>query len=285
MKRKKKRRIWIAASISALLIIWLAWGNKALMHTEYLITDAQIPEAFSGFRIVQISDLHNALFGEKNEKLLTMMKEAEPDIIVITGDLVDSRHTDTDIALDFVGKATALAPVYYVTGNHEARIYDAFAEMEEEMEQAGVSVLHGETVRLERAGQCIQLIGLDDLGFYARGNLYAEGKGLLLQDLNRLNKEELYTILLSHRPELFDGYVQAGANLVFTGHAHGGQFRLPFLGGFVAPGQGFFPEYDGGLYTDGATKMIVSRGLGNSIIPLRVNNRPELVIAELVKEG
>lgn len=285
MKRKKKRRIWIAASISALLIIWLAWGNKALMHTEYLITDAQIQEAFSGFRIVQISDLHNALFGEKNEKLLTMMKEAEPDIIVITGDLVDSRHTDTDIALDFVGKATALAPVYYVTGNHEARIYDAFAEMEEEMEQAGVSVLHGETVRLERAGQCIQLIGLDDLGFYARGNPYAEGKGLLLQDLNRLNKEELYTIVLSHRPELFDGYVQAGANLVFTGHAHGGQFRLPFLGGFVAPGQGFFPEYDGGLYTDGATKMIVSRGLGNSIIPLRVNNRPELVIAELVKEG
>ena len=100
--------------------------------------------------------------------------------------------------------------------------------------------------------------------------------------LNTLMEQETaYAILLSHRPELFETYAACGVDLVLSGHAHGGQFRLPFIGGLIAPNQGLFPKYDAGLFTDGNTNMIVSRGIGNSIIPIRFNNRPEIVLLEL----
>ena len=273
-----KKWLWSIPCVILLIVLiaWIAWDNQALEVNEWTVSDRDIPDTFSGYRIAQISDLHNAEFGEHNEELLSMLAGTAPDIIVLTGDLVDSRRTDVDVAADFAAQAMEIAPVYYVTGNHESRLKRLFPTLEARLEAAGVTVLRGEAVLLNRDGQQIQLLGVDDITFYT-GNWEDQ----LPEDLERLKKEGLYTVLLSHRPDLLKLYEKAGVDLVFTGHAHGGQIRLPWIGGILAPDQGFFPKCDSGLYTLGETNLMVSRGLGNSLFPFRVNNPPEIVVVEL----
>lgn len=265
------------------IIGWIVWGNKALMINEITIKNEKIPDNFSGFRIAQVSDLHNAEFGKDNKKLLSLLETCEPDIILLTGDLVDSRNTDIEIAISFSEKASAIAPTYYVSGNHEARI-DEYEDLIEGLENAGVQVLKNESVLLEQSGNSICVAGMEDPRFVT-DYLFGDSETVAIDVLSELiSDEDIFTILLSHRPELFDAYVECKADLVFSGHAHGGQFRLPVIGGIVAPNQGLFPEYDAGQFTEGSTNMIVSRGIGNSILPFRINNRPEIVLVELKSE-
>ncbi len=278
---KRRKCIAVMAVVLSILGIWTVWGNTALMKEEFRVGSDRLPAAFAGFRIAHISDLHNAEFGEGNEELLGMIAESDPDIIVITGDLVDSRRTDIEVAVHFAGECARIAPTYYVPGNHEAAIRQ-YGTLKEGLEAAGVFVLEDNAVRLRRDGEEILLAGLADPDFTVRGDLFGEVPAMVATKLKALTGgENLYTILLSHRPELFEVYAAGGVDLVLSGHAHGGQFRLPFIGGLAAPGQGLFPKYDAGLFRDGATNMIVSRGLGNSIIPIRFNNRPEVVLVEL----
>ena len=271
----------VIGTIFFILLIWTVLGNKALMVSTISISSSHIPAAFSGFRIAQVSDLHNTEFGKNNAELLKLLSENRPDIIAITGDLIDANHTDVGIALGFAQESVRIAPTYYVTGNHEAASpqYDT---LKAGLEEAGVIVLEDEAVSLERNGETITLLGLGDPDFTVKGDMFGETSAMVSTKLKNLDDGEGgYTILLSHRPELFETYVNCGTDLVFAGHAHGGQFRLPFIGGLVAPNQGLFPQYDAGLYTDGSTSMVVSRGIGNSIIPFRINNRPEIVLVEL----
>ena len=282
MKKLSKKRVILIVSVVLLvgLSVWTIWGNTALEINEYPIMSDKLPEAFSGFRIAQVSDLHNAEFGEGNKKLIELLSQTDPGIIVITGDLIDSRHTDIEIALNFVRQAIKIAPVYYVTGNHEARVRE-YTELKTGLADAGVIVLENQQVQITREGESITLIGIDDPSFQ-EDYLFGDAASVSASALSELqNESDSYTILLAHRPELFDTYVDAGVNLVFSGHAHGGQFRLPFIGGLVAPNQGFFPKYDAGLFSEGSTNMIVSRGVGNSIIPIRFNNRPEIILVTL----
>lgn len=281
MKKLNKKMVLIVSVLVILCIgIWTLWGNTALEVNEYEIVSDRIPEAFSGFRIAQVSDLHNAEFGEGNEKLIELLSQTNPDMIVITGDLIDSRHTDIEIALEFARQAIKLAPVYYVSGNHEARVHE-YEDLKMGLAEAGVIVLEDQKVQITREGESITLMGIDDPSFQ-EDYLFGDAVSVTSSALSELqNESDRYTVLLAHRPELFETYVDAGVDLVFSGHAHGGQFRLPFVGGLVAPNQGFFPEYDVGLFSEGSTTMIVSRGVGNSIIPIRFNNRPEIVVAEL----
>ena len=248
---KKKRRICFLAASAAVLAGaagWIAWGNTALVQTEQVVRSERLPAAFSGYRIAHVSDLHNAQFGTDNEKLLELLRTAAPDCIAVTGDIVDSRRTDFDVAAAFMDAAAEIAPVYYVTGNHESRLKD-YPELEQRFTDSGVSVLHG--------------------------------AAYVADALEGLADEAIFTVLLSHRPELFAAYAAAGVDLTLSGHAHGGQFRLPFIGGLAAPDQGLFPRYTSGLYTNGRSQMVVSRGLGNSLFPFRVNNRPEVVLITL----
>ena len=282
MKKLSKKHVILAViAVGVLwLTVWTIWGNTALQVNEYEIKSNRIPQGFSDFRIAQVSDLHNTEFGEANEKLISMLSQTDPDIIVITGDLIDSRHTDLNIALEFCSNIIKIAPVYYITGNHEARVPE-YSDLKMGLEKAGVIVLENEKTELSREGERITLIGLDDPSF-REDYLFGDAASVSASALSELlNESDGYTILLAHRPELFDVYVDAGVDLVFSGHAHGGQFRLPFIGGLVAPNQGFFPKYDAGLFSAENTTMIVSRGVGNSIIPVRFNNRPEMVVAEL----
>lgn len=278
------KKTYMVASIVVFFLLFSGWiwrGNTALEVNEYEMISNRIPEAFSGFRIAQISDLHNAQFGERNEGLLSLLSQADPDIIVITGDLIDSRHTDIEIALEFCESAIEIAPVYYVTGNHEARVTE-YEDLKNGLEENGIVILENEKVRLSRDEEYITLMGIQDPSF-TTDYLFGDAESVAAATLSELqNESDRYTVLLSHRPELFNVYVDSQIDLVFSGHAHGGQFRLPFIGGLVAPNQGFFPEYDAGLFSKENTTMVVSRGAGNSIIPLRFNNRPEIVVVELI---
>ena len=282
MTKKKKRMIVFAvvATILLGLIIWTAWGNTALELNRYIISSDRLPEAFDGYRIAHVSDLHNTEIGKDNEKLLAMLREADPDIIAITGDIIDSRNTDIDIALQFTKTAMEIAPCYYVTGNHEARVSE-YDELKAGLTEQGVIILEDKCIGLDKSEETISLLGVNDPSFQT-DYLFGDSETVMqskLQDI--INEEDTYTILLSHRPELFEVYKESKVDLVLSGHAHGGQFRLPFVGGLVAPNQGLFPKYDSGLYTEENTNMIVSKGIGNSILPFRFNNRPEVILIEL----
>lgn len=271
----------VCAVLITAVVGWALWGNTAPELTEITVAFASLPDEFDGFRIVQISDLHNAEFVED---IAVLVNSAEPDIIVITGDIVDANHTDIDMALQLVEMVADIAPCYYVTGNHESWIPE-YSEMEAAITGYGVTVLHNEKLSIERGGGEIALLGVDDPVFMNDGWEAADDAAMLSPILDGLTAdEERFMLLLSHRPELFGLYAEYGIDLAFTGHVHGGQFRLPFVGGLYGPDQGFLPEYDAGLYTSGTTSMVVSRGIGNSVFPIRFNNRPEIVLVELKAE-
>ena len=282
MTVKKKTRC-VLAGIFLVLVVWTVWGNTALERNTYTIRRPELPDVFDGYRIAQVSDLHNAEFGDRNQRLLEMLREAEPDMIAITGDLIDSRKTNIAVALAFAEEAVKIAPCYYVSGNHEARVSE-YQDLKTGLEAAGVTVLDDARVKIEVSGESITVIGVNDPSFHA--DYLTSDATVMDRKLSELSSEDAgFAILLSHRPELFDTYVAHDMDLVLTGHAHGGQFRLPLIGGLIAPNQGLFPKYDDGLYSEGNTNMIVSRGLGNSIIPFRFNNRPEVVLIELKSQN
>lgn len=282
LRSRKKRRLLILSVTLALLVafaVWIVHSNTVPTLTEISVPAPGLPEGFDGFRIVQVSDLHDAELGKNHERVLELIRKAKPDVIFLTGDMIDGHEgrTDTDLTVSFVKQAMEIAPCYYVTGNHEGMLpYDVYAGMEKALVALGVKVLHRESVTLVRNGDTATIVGIDSPSFLH--------PNLPITPLSTLC-ENNYSILLAHHPEHIDSYAAEGADLVFSGHAHGGQFRLPFVGGLYAPGQGLFPAYDSGLYTvpteEGETLLCVSRGLGNSSFPIRFGNRPEVILAVL----
>lgn len=277
---KKKLITIIIAAILIILAVWTVWGNVTVGVTHYTVAGDRLPAAFEHYKIAVISDLHNAEFGENNSSLISLIKNEKPDMIAITGDLIDSGKTDIEIAENLVKKLIEIAPCYYVTGNHEAWIGGRYRELEEKLLDIGVVILNDRAEQLAKNNEIIQIAGLDDPDFTDRNSSIQES--MLNDKLGNMNLTEDYCVLLAHRPETFNAYSSENIDLVLSGHAHGGQFRLPFIGGLIAPNQGFFPKYDAGKYFENNTTMIVSRGIGNSIIPVRFNNRPEIVIVELI---
>lgn len=281
MSRKKLIiKLIIIAIIILVIAVMLILENSMIETNIYKITSEKIPKEFNNFKIAQISDFHN----KKNyDSVLDKLKETEPDIIAITGDFIDSRKTNTNISLDFAKKLVKIAPCYYVMGNHEARLTDVFSNFEKELKQIGVTVLRNEAIVIEKNGESITLIGIDDPRLSYKKDSTQNACQVIKEHLSKISYDG-YTILLSHRPEAFSEYVNANIDLVLTGHAHGGQIIIPFIGGIIAPNQGLFPKYYEGLYTEKSTNMLVSRGLGNSLFPFRFNNRPEIIFVELDKE-
>lgn len=270
-KKQKYIKLAITLSIVIVIILFCNFQNKHLETTHYTYAAEQLGADLEGYRIVQISDLHNAKFGKNNQKQVGRIRECEPDMIVLTGDLVDSNHTNVDRAVQFVDEIVKICPVYYVTGNHEYWLEKSeYDELMDGLIGAGVVILDDQVVEISMGDAKFRLVGLDDKSL-ADGTLEA-----------LLSGEKELTVVLAHEPQYLVRYADTGVDLVLSGHAHGGQFRLPFVGGIVAPDQGFLPEYTAGEYYMDGTEMIVSRGLGNSVIPARLFNYPEIVCVELV---
>ncbi len=280
--KRKKTVIGVSTLLAVLIIFFTYVGNYDIETNKYNIKSEKIPESFDGFRIVQVSDLHNTEFDKYNSTVVSPVFHAEPDIIVITGDMIDSRNTDVDVALSFAQKAVNIAPVYYINGNHESRVPEEYEKLKQGLTEAGVTVLENESVDITVGEDTITLIGINDPTFRMELVDDAMEQNIAHQLMSVIPDNDNFKVLLAHRPEYFDVYA-GNVDLVLSGHAHGGQFRIPFVGGLVAPGQGFFPEYYEGSHIKENTEMIVSRGVGNSIIPFRINNKPEIIVAELTK--
>ena len=253
-------------------LVTLVWGmspNRSISVSTYDIINTKLSESFDGYTIVQVSDLHNANFGTDQSKLLELIKAQEPDLIVLTGDMVGNWVPDYDKALILIREAVKIAPVIVVDGNHDAQII-TYPIQKQAMIDAGAIVLADEAMSIERDGTSFNLIGMKE-------RFDIEDRGVYVKDLiDPLS----FNLLLAHHPESFMDYVGTNADLVLTGHAHGGQFR--FFGiPIYSPDQGLFPKYTVGTFSQNSTTMIVSRGIGESVLPLRLFNPPELVVITL----
>lgn len=279
-KKIKKRLLYLLLGL-VLLTCFLYFQNNSIVTTEYNFSSDKVPQNFKGYKIVQLSDLHSKSFGNNQSDLVKKVKKVKPDLIVFTGDLIDSDRYDEKISLTLMEKLVQIAPVYYVTGNHEWWS-GKFNSLEDKLKDTGVQVMRNTVEEIIIGNDKIQIIGIDDPAkvneSYAERAIAEED---IMNSIKGLEEGVNFKILLSHRPELISLYTQYEFDVVFSGHAHGGQVRIPFIGGLVAPNQGLFPEYTSGMHEVDNTTMIVNRGLGNSIIPLRVFNRPEIVVVTL----
>ncbi len=262
--------LWLLVPAALLLFcLFCRFENGALVTTQYTVADKDLPEGLDGLVLAQVSDLHDRAFGRGQKRLLAAMRACAPDLILVTGDLVNGRPMGN--ALKFIEGAAAIAPLYFVPGNHEAH-GERYMSLRPELQKRGAILLEERAVYPKEG---LRLCGVLDPRFH-------EWEPELLPRLAGKGQGE-FRVLLSHRPERLEAYASAGFDLVFCGHAHGGQFRLPGVGGLYAPDQGIFPRRTAGIHTMGKTRMVVSRGLGNSSFPLRLNNRPELVAVRLTR--
>lgn len=279
LSRRFKEMIILALLIIG-CIVFSIWQNNSIVISSFNYNSDIVPEEFNNFKIVHISDLHNKVFGKEQDKLIEKVEDLEPDIIVITGDLIDRRRYNLEKSMYFINSAVNIAPIYYVSGNHEAWS-GRFREIEERLIKAGVKIIDDSETEIRRGNSSIKLLGLSDPDFLTSDYINGTDTSKLEENLIRLSEGEEFEILLSHRPELFELYSDNNIDMIFSGHAHGGQIRLPLIGGLIAPDQGLFPKYTAGSYTSNTSTMYVSRGLGNSLFPVRVFNRPEIISVTL----
>lgn len=266
--------VGIIIAMSIILIVSIV-NNHRIQITKYVIQKHELPKSFNDFRITLLTDIHNEAYCNTT-KFYNQVKVTKPDVIFISGDMIDSRRTDINEAIQVAQQLVKIAPTYYVNGNHEYRV-SIYPEFEAKLKEIGVNVLRNQSVKFQKESESIELMGIDDPHFISKNNGYHAENVAVLQELEKLKTDDSYTILLSHRPEFFETFVEHKINLVLCGHTHGGQIRIPFVGGVIAPHQGFFPKYDAGLFVKENTVMIISKGLGRSSFPLRVNDSPEIV--------
>lgn len=281
-KHPRKRRLpgfLLFLALAVLAALFLRWDNTALQTTYFDPVFADLPEGFDGCRIAVLSDLHGAEFGENNQELFTAVAQESPDYIVYLGDLEDHyRGPAASYAETVAAGLTAIAPTYYVTGNHEWGIGDVPA-LKETLAAHGVSVLSNQFVPLERNGDIIVLAGIDDPNGYADQKTPEEVAAEVYAAYGAP-----FWVLLAHRNDHFASrYSLLGADLVLSGHGHGGIIRLPFTDGLLSTNRTFFPSYTSGLYEENGSCLFVTRGLGNSGPTFRLFNRPEVAVLTLHK--
>lgn len=274
---------WIFAA-AALALFVLAGLDSRICIKSYSVDTEKLD---ASIRLALITDLHSCEYGDGQEELIEAVREQEPDIVMLGGDIFDDKIPD-DNAEEFISAIAGVYPCFYVTGNHEYWSgKDAFDAKMSILDKYGVPVLSGETETVTINGENLIVCGADDPDSVMMGSdTEAAGLEHQLNSMGGMLREGTYTILLSHRPEEFELYASLGFDLVLSGHAHGGQWRIPgLLNGLYAPNQGFFPEYAGGTYEKDGTTMIVSRGLAreSTRIP-RFYNRPELVTVDIISQ-
>jgi uncharacterized protein len=258
----------VVITLSIAVIIWGTTPNHRITVTTIDLAFSSFPETLEDLTIVQVSDLHNQTFGDDQAELVELILDQDPDFVAFTGDMVGSWDAQYDNALVLISKLSKFVPVYIVDGNHDAREPD-YPLQKMAMEAAGGIVLADEALLF----RSIQLIGLKE-------RFGIDNRAL---PVAHLVDPQGFNVLLAHHPADFEDYVGIGVDLVLTGHVHGGQFRF-FGVGLVSPDEGLFPTYHAGVHSQANTTMVISRGLGESILPLRLFNGPELVVIRLTRQ-
>ena len=281
-KHPRKRRLpgfLLFLALAVLAALFLRWDNTALQTTYFDPVFADLPEGFDGCRIAVLSDLHGAEFGENNQELFTAVAQESPDYIVYLGDLEDHYRGPAEGYAETVAAGlTAIAPTYYVTGNHEWAIGDVPA-LKERLTSCGVTVLSNQFLTLEQNGDTLVLAGIDDPNGYADQKTPEE----LATEVYAAQGDPFW-LLLAHRNDHFASrYSLLGADLVLSGHGHGGIIRLPFTDGLLSTDRSLFPSYTAGVYEENGSCLFVTRGLGNSGPTFRLFNRPEVAVVTLYK--
>ncbi|MDO4316255.1 MAG: metallophosphoesterase [Oscillospiraceae bacterium] len=277
-RKRRPPRVALALLLLAVLAaVFIRWDNTALQVTHSDAAFAGLPEGFDGCRIVVLGDLHTAYFGEDNRDLLDAVRAESPDYIFFVGDLLDALHdVPADYAAAAAGGLSAIAPTYYVTGNHEWAI-GGVPELKETLTAHGVTVLSNRFVALERGGGTVVLAGIDDPNGYADQKTPEEVAAEVYAACG-----DPFWILLAHRNNYFpEHYSLLGADLVVSGHGHGGLVRLPFTDGLISVERTLFPSYTAGLYEENGSTLFVTRGLGNTGSTFRLFNRPEVAVVTL----
>lgn len=273
MRRRKTAALLV---LTALLAAgFLLWGNCSLQTTETALVSPALPPAFDGLRIVELADLHGRVFGRGSRRLLAAVRRAEPDLICIDGDLFDE-HTDLAMLPPLLRGLCAIAPVYYVTGNHEWRV-PGLRGILAQMRACGVTVLQDDWRVLRRGEDALIVAGTDDPCGPAERKTPAE----LIADIRADAGEAAFLLLLTHRNDQLPQWSALGVQAVLAGHCHGGVVRLPFVGGLFGTDRRLFPAWDAGLYRQGETALYVSRGLGYTNVHFRLFNRPEVAVIVL----
>lgn len=307
----------ILVVICLLIVVYLYYQTHSVVVKRYTVVVPDLPKEFEGFTILHISDLHSKYFGDKQRELLQLIAQEQFDMVALTGDLVNRHNPQMLPGLDLIKglKARGLpqddkaerkvenqrenavgekvrnevakagskkaskevpkeVPIFFVPGNHER--FTGF-QMRDALLAEGVQILNNSAFRLTRNGYHIWIVGVDDpyVGFARLDQAMAPIE--VAAEADTAPK-----ILLAHAPKIFPEALAAKINLVLVGHTHGGQIRLPFIGALVAPGQGLFPKYDYGEFTEEGTAMLITGGLGESTLPIRINNRPEIVLVKLM---
>lgn len=276
-RRRRGRTGLFLLALAVLAALFVRWSNTSLKVEAFSPVFHDLPPGFDGCRTVVLGDLHSAVFGENNKTLLEAVEAQEPEYIFLVGDLLDAfRGVPEGYAEETAAALAAIAPTYYVTGNHEWAVGDV-PELKRTLEAQGVTVLSNRSLTLERGGDTVILAGIDDPNGYAgqkspetvAAEVYAE-------------YGDPFWILLAHRNDHFPTqYSLLGADLVISGHGHGGLIRLPFTDGLVSTERTFFPSYTAGLYEKNGSTLFVTRGLGNSGRTFRLFNRPEVAAVTL----
>lgn len=263
--KKLIKTILICITVIVLLVPFIIWENNSLVVTEYNKYSSKLSDTFNGFTIVHLSDLHSKNYDGRGA---TLVSSLNPDIIVITGDLIDKNDKSLEVVSELVKRVTNIAKVYFVTGNHEnlSSLYPSLIDI---FNNYGVTVLNNEQQEIYIGDESINIFGYSDTEYGINTDIV-------------LNTDD-FNLVLCHKPYAPEIFNTIYADLVLCGHAHGGQIRLPFIGSLIAPDQGIFPEYSEGMHNFSNTSVVISRGLGNSIFPFRLFNRPEIVVVKLHK--
>lgn len=278
--------LWL---IAVIIIIVINHYNRHLVISNYKINDPRWPATINGWRLIQLSDIHNqATEGPGNNKIINSVQKLQPDIITITGDLFDGDRTNIPNNLQLVKRLTSIAPVYVVLGNHEFA-NDDYIRLIQLVEEAGARVIRNELVTINDKNTPIMIIGLDDPAAWGWPLSYKAQTQLTAQTLNKIMTSPEFDstaprLILAHRPELWSQYLLANPLIILSGHTHGGQIRLPLIGAIYVPNQPLLAQYDEGIFAIANSYLIISRGLGNSFINCRFNNYPEIITIDFYHE-
>jgi uncharacterized protein len=263
------RRAFIIGGIGTLSYLYFDLHSIAIK--QYTIVIPNLPKDFEGFTVLHLTDLHSKEYGENQKQLISLINRQSFDMVAITGDLVDRNNPNTESALSLV-RGLKSKPVFFVPGNHE---WWTDYRIKSSLENHGVRILENKTFKYTKGNSHIWIVGVDDP--YLRRDKLDEALGGVTDSQPK--------ILLAHAPNIFPSAIKSNVELILVGHTHGGQVGFPFVGAVVVPGQGLFPKFDYGLFTSGSTNMIINGGLGESVLPIRFYNRPEVVLIKLVSSG